>query len=168
MRTLKRCKNRFHVFKDISGASSDARRHTQLMSDMWCESLPNRCVQRIAKLTTNIFNFFRHPVCFMYRQSEIDGTSQVAPLFDTDREYINRFEIESERYAPALRTTYALPNSRIGLIGLCKNVRYSDCSRAWNKSRLQVIRGIAKVILGTVLTFNLGGILPFRGIGCIW
>ena len=77
----------------------------------------------------------------MYRQSELG-------IFKNDPHYSN-----------LAYTTTVLPNSRIGLIGLCMNATTEDLQRTWGNNYSQVLIGLAQVIVGIALTIIGAGII---------
>lgn len=168
---IENCKDHFYVFKDSEqvNAFKDAfknseqkenqskskdflielgvglmtalsvRMHAVFAGISHTNDIQNRVVRIAAKIFHGISNFFFSPtLMFIYTLDETKN------IFESDPEPNYR-----ER---AYRTNQKLPNNRIGLIGVCKQVSQERFNKNLNERPMRVLAGVVQVVGGTILT----------------
>ena len=71
----------------------------------------------------------------------------------------NIFEDDADYAGYAYKTSEKLPNSRIGLVGVCNYANSEGFKRGLQKRPLRVIAGVAHLLAGVILTFTGLGLL---------
>lgn len=141
----KACEDKFHLFKDSEdrfeivdhvGVRVLPRLFAVLNSMVTENQIANKVLRVVANFFLAVVNFFCPTVRFIYRKSEITG------IFENDSDY----------YGLGYRTAQVLPSGRIGLRGVLSQATTQDVVQAWNDSPLQVLAGVAELVVGVALT----------------
>lgn len=143
--TQKACEDKFHLFKDSEdrfeivdhvGVRVLPRLFAVLNSMVTENQIANKVLRVVANFFLAVVNFFCPTVRFIYRKSEITG------IFENDSDY----------YGLGYRTAQVLASDRIGLRGVLSQATTQDVAQAWNDSPLQVLTGVAELVVGVALT----------------
>ncbi len=121
----------------------------------------NTSVIAPATLIYTFLNFVCPPtVRFVYRKSEIeegdifqrDGVAETAKRLNP---LIGQSELDYyERLGGiAVETIQRLPTNRIGLVGICAQIKLEDVSGALKRDPLRVITGVAELAIGLAITY---------------
>jgi hypothetical protein len=137
-------KGYFHVFKDGNPLSRLVltKMHACLSGVFSVSCIENKCIRISLQVIVAVVTFFCPPLRFMYRPDEI-----------RDRDHDGMFKNDFSYGDIAMKTKSALPNDRIGLVGIAAHARWSDFQRACG-TPLQVLMGVIMLIAGSLLTLT--------------
>lgn len=126
------------------------RFHAALAGAYYAKNIKNRVARYALKFFYGVIHFLFCPtIRFVYRKEEIraEYDKYKFALYEADL-----FHDDPNYGGTAYRTKQLLPNDRIGLIGLCKQITWNDVKRTFTKTPGKAVLGTVQLIVGIALT----------------
>jgi hypothetical protein len=113
------------------------RFHAALAGISHTDSIENKVKKIVEQIFYGVTNFLFSPTLrFIYTLDETKN------IFESDPDYAGY----------AYRTSEKLPNSRIGLVGVCKHANIEGLKRGLQERPARVVAGAVQVLAGSILT----------------